>query len=148
MFRFQYSVVTKASADGAWGIFSDWSRWKNFASIYGELQWKEGEPWKIGSRMEIEVLRPVEVTIDHQIICCEPAREVGWIDRALGITIGQWVEFEKFGKQETRVTTWGEISPSGAKVGGRAVEQLVSTFIETWYENFRLACDQTALAKN
>jgi hypothetical protein len=148
MFRFQYQVVTKASAQDAWDIFSDWSRWKNFANIYGDLQWTEGEPWRIGSRMEIEVLRPVEVVIDHLIICCEPAREVGWIDRALGITIGQWVEFEKHGARETRVTTWGEIAPPGAIVGGRKVEELVSTFIETWYENFRQACDQTAVSKN
>ena len=93
-------------------------------------------------------MRPVEVVIDHLIICCEPAREVGWIDRALGITIQQWVEFEKHGKQETQIATWGEITPSGARVGGRSVEQLVSSFIETWYENFRLACDQSALSKN
>jgi len=148
MFRFQYQVVTKASAQDAWDIFSDWSKWKNFANIYGGLQWTEGAPWRIGSRMEIEVLRPVEVVIDHLIICCEPAREVGWVDRALGITIGQWVEFEKQGELETRITTWGEIAPSGATVGGRKVEQLVSSFIETWYENFRQACDQTASSRN
>jgi hypothetical protein len=148
MFRFQYSVVTKASAQGAWDVFSDWRRWNTFANIYGDVQWTEGDPWRIGSRMEIEVLKPVEVVIDHLIICCEPAREVGWIDRALGVTIGQWVEFEKQAEQQTRITTWGEIVPAGAKVGGREVEQLVSTFIETWYENFRLACDETLLAKN
>lgn len=148
MFRFQYNVVTNASARTAWDVFADWNRWKDFANIYGDVEWKEGEPWRVGSRMEIEVLKPVEVVIDHLIICCEPAREVGWIDRALGITIGQWVEFAKEGEQTTRITTWGEIAPGGAKVGGRSVEQLVSSFIETWYENFRIACDETALTKN
>jgi len=148
MFRFQYHVVTRASARDAWDVFTDWNRWKSFANIYGEMQWTEGAPWNIGSRMEIEVVRPVEVVIDHQIIACEPAREVGWLDRALGITIAQWVEFEKQGENDTRINTWGEISPSGAQLGGRSVEQLVSSFIETWYENFRIACDETAVSKN
>jgi hypothetical protein len=148
MYRFQYSVTTKACPRRAWAVFSDWTKWNSFANIYGEVKWLEGEPWNVGSRMEIEVLRPVEVVIDHLIICCEPGREIGWIDRALGITIAQWVEFEKQGADRTRINTWGEISPSGAKVGGRTVEQLVSTFIETWYENFRLACDETGVCKN
>src|ERR1700731_1436180 len=116
MHRFQYSVTTKASARGAWEVFSDWRKWNSFANIYGEVKWLEGEPWNVGSRMEIEVLRPVEVVIDHLIICCEPAREIGWIDKALGITIAQWVEFEKEGVERTRVNTWGEITPPGAKV--------------------------------
>lgn len=148
MFRFHYSITTKAGADRAWDVFSDWSRWNNFANIYGDVKWLEGEPWKIGSRMEIEVLRPVEVVIDHQIISCQPGREVGWLDRALGITIAQWVEFEKQGTNETRINTWGEVTPGGANVGGRPVDQLVSSFLETWYENFRSACDQAVLAKN
>jgi hypothetical protein len=148
MHRFQYSVTTKASARGAWEVFSDWRKWNSFANIYGEVKWLEGEPWNVGSRMEIEVLRPVEVVIDHLIICCEPAREIGWIDKALGITIAQWVEFEKEGVERTRVNTWGEITPPGAKVAGRTVEQLVSTFTETWYENFRLACDQAVSSSN
>ncbi|HYL69073.1 MAG TPA: hypothetical protein VEX69_07900 [Candidatus Limnocylindria bacterium] len=148
MFRFQYSITTKASARGAWEVFADWTKWNLFANIYGDVKWLEGKPWKLGSRMEIEVLRPVEVVIDHQIICCEPAREVGWIDRALGITIAQWVEFEELGAERTRINTWGELSPSEAKVGGRSVEQLVSSFVETWYENYRLACDQAVLSNN
>ena|SRR5271155_1940820 len=146
MYRFQYSVVTKATPSRAWEVFSNWEKWNDFANIYGDVKWREGEPWRIGSRMDIEVVRPVQTVVDHLIICCEPGREVGWIDRAMGITIGQWVEFEVLGTRSTRVETWGEVTPSHARVAGRTVEQLVASFIQTWYENFRLACDQTAEA--
>jgi hypothetical protein len=30
------------------------------------------------------------------------------------------------------------------KIAGRTVEHLVTSFTETWYENFRLACDELA----
>ena len=148
MYRFQYSIVTNTSAQNAWDVYSDWKAWPSYASIYGELGWREGEPWRVGSRMEIEILRPVKTVIDHLIICCEPAREVGWIDRAMGITIGQWVEFEKQGAETTRINTWGEVSPSGRILGERPVEALVESFIATWYENFRRAYDQLAQSKN
>jgi hypothetical protein len=140
MHHFQYGVTTKANPSLAWDIYTDWRNWPAFANIYGGLNW-EGLPWEVGSKLEIEVVRPVKTVIDHLIICCEPARELGWIDRALGITIGQWVTFEPLSEGGTRVQTWGDISPCDRMFTGRTVEHLVRVFTQTWYENFRIACD-------
>ena len=141
---FQYTIITKARPDAAWSIFSDWTRWNSFANVYGNLRWNEGRPWQVGSRLFIELLRPVEAIIDHVIITCTPAKQVGWIDSALGVTIIQWVEFEPQGQSRTVVHTWGEIAGAKFEIASRTVPQLISTFTETWYENFRAACDQAA----
>jgi hypothetical protein len=141
MFHFHYTVRTKASPALAWDIYSNWNDWWKFANIYGEMNWTEGKPWQVGSRMKIEILRPVQTVVDHLIICCEPARELGWIDRALGMTMSQWVEFEQRSSGGTRVHTWGELTSSDFKAGGCTAEELVSVFTETWYENYRIACD-------
>jgi hypothetical protein len=147
MFSFKYGVITKACPALAWEVFSDWRRWNNFANVYGELRWREGHPWQPGSRMEIEVLRPVNVVIDHVITNCVPAQKVGWIDHALGVAMAQWVTFDDLGAKGTRVHTWGDIVHSGVTVAGRRVEQLMFSFTETWYENFRKACDHLAEAQ-
>jgi len=42
MFRFQYSVTTKASRKLAWEVFSNWRRWNEFANIYGEVPGVKG----------------------------------------------------------------------------------------------------------
>ena len=144
MFRFEYCITTKASAEQAWEIFSDWRRWNNFANVYGELRWREGNPWEAGSRLQIELLRPVNAVIEHVITGCTPGKKVGWIDHALGVAIGQWVTFEERGAAGTRIHTWGDIVHSGVTIAGRTVEQLVHSFTETWYENFRVACDHFA----
>jgi hypothetical protein len=39
------------------------------------------------------------------------------------------------------VHTWGDIVHTGLKIAGRTVEPVVTSFTETWYENFRCACD-------
>src|SRR5262249_11974226 len=95
MFRFQYSVITKASRERAWEIFSNWRRWKEFSDVYGELHWREGKPWEAGSRLEIEVVQPVKTVVSHVITNCQPARKVGWIDHSLGVVIAQWVNFDE-----------------------------------------------------
>jgi hypothetical protein len=144
MFRFTYGVTTKASPSRAWQIFSNWRRWNQFANIYGELRWREGHPWQPGSRMNIEVLHPVNVVIEHVITSCVPGRQVGWIDHALGVAMAQWVQFDDQGGKGTRVHTWGDIVHSRVTIAGRSVEELISSFTETWYENFRRACDRMA----
>jgi hypothetical protein len=141
MFSFTYSVITKASPAQAWAVFSDWRRWNNFANVYGELRWREGKPWEPGSRLEIEMLRPVNVVVDHVITTCVPGKKVGWIDHAMGVAIGQWVTFDDLGTRGTRIHTWGDIVHGGVTVAGVQVEQLVTSFMEPWYENFRKACD-------
>jgi hypothetical protein len=142
MHHFEYTITTKASPALAWKIYSDWKMWPNFANIYGNVSWSEGRPWEVGSRLAIEVVQPVKTVIDHLIISCDPARELGWIDRALGITMGQWVEFEPLGADGTRIRTWGDVAPANTVIAGRTVARLVDVFTETWYENFRAACDQ------
>jgi len=141
MHHFEYVVTTKASPALAWKVYSDWKMWPKFANVYGEVEWSEGRPWEVGSRLDIKVLQPVRTVIDHLIILCDPRRELGWIDRAMGVTLGQWVEFEALPGGGTRVTTWGDVAPGDAVINGRTVAQLVDSFTRTWYENFRATCD-------
>ena len=146
MIRFEYCVTTKASRKQIWEIFSNWRRWNEFANIYGELSWREGRPWEAGSRLEIEVLRPVKTIVNRVITSCQPARKVGWIDHSLGVMLAQRVSFEEHAGKGTRVHTWGDIVHSGVTIAGRTAEQLVASFTETWHENFRTACNQFAEA--
>lgn len=145
MSKFEYSVTTKASPALAWFVFSDWHRWNSFANVYGELRWRDGNPWEPGSRLQIQLLRPVNAVIDHVITTCVPGKKVGWIDHAMGVAMAQWVTFEERPFEGTRVRTWGEVMHNGITVGGRTVEELLASFTRTWYETFRLACDQLIL---
>jgi hypothetical protein len=117
MVHFQYSISTKASPKLAWKIFSDWRTWNHFANVYGEVRWREGKPWEPGSRMEIELLHPVNAVVEHVITSCTPEKRVGWIDHAVGVALGQWVTFER-GPKGTNVHTWGDIVHSGVTIGG------------------------------
>ncbi|MGA8038399.1 MAG: hypothetical protein WA823_01285 [Candidatus Acidiferrales bacterium] len=142
MYHFQYTVKTQARPEQAWEIYSNWHLWPRFANIYGQIIWSEGRPWEVGSRMEIEILRPVHAVVDHLIICCEPAKELGWIDRCLGITTSQWVEFTRMHNGGTKIHTWGDLTAPDAIFGVKKAKELLDVFTQTWYENYRMACDE------
>src|SRR6202789_4164118 len=68
MHRFEYVVSTKATPALTWEVYTNWKMWHTFANIYGRMHWQHGEPWSIGSRMEIEILKPTKVGVDPFLV--------------------------------------------------------------------------------
>jgi hypothetical protein len=145
MQTFRYEVVTRATAELAWEVFSNWRRWHTFSNIYGSLEWTQGTPWSEGSRLRIEVIRPVHLFIDHVITYCDPGQKIGWIDNAFGVVVEQWVTFQQTMEGLTRVTLVGEmVGGESINIGGKDAQELVQDFTRSWYENFRTVCDELA----
>jgi len=140
----EYTVVTKASPALAWEMFCDYRLWPRFSDIYGDIHWSKGKPWTAGSRLKIEIVRPIAATVDHVITICSPARQIAWIDHVLGNTMEQWVTFEGLPDGRTRVHTWADITGSADFVPARNFSDFVRGFIRQWYDSFCLACDQLA----
>jgi hypothetical protein len=139
----EYTVFTKASPSLAWDMFCDFRLWPRFSNIYGEICWSKGKPWKPGSRLKIEIVRPQRATVDHVITICSPARQVAWIDHVLGNTMEQWVTFEPQPDGRTRIHTWADIANAGP-FPPTNFSNFIRKFIQQWYDSFCDACDQVA----
>src|SRR5580704_164182 len=149
MERVEYSVLTKASPELVWKTFSNWHIWPLFSNIYEDIRWVQGhQPWKPGSRLEIKVIRPVRMIVDHVIIACAPAKHIAWIDHAMGNTMEQWVVFDGLPDGGTRVRTWAEFTGMTLVLAGRPLKECIDDFITGWYQKFAEACDRQARGKN
>lgn len=140
--RLEYTDVTRANSRLAWKVFSDFRRWRRFSDIYGDIRWLSGKPWKPGSRMRIEVLKPVKSSVDHVITVSRPAECVAWIDHFLGNTMEQWVTFTPQSDGTTAVHTWAEVTGVTPDLAGQPCSELIKSFIETWYSNFCKECNR------
>ena len=138
----EYTAFTRADRTLAWKVFADIHSWNAFSSIYGNIRWTKGKPWATGSRMQIEIVRPVRALVDHVITICSPGEQVAWIDHFLGNTMVQWVTFESHPDGRTRVHTWAEITGPTQTIAGRSCSDLIRNFTRTWYDSFCAACDQ------
>jgi hypothetical protein len=128
----------------AWDVFADWSLWPRFSDWYGTLRWTQGEPWKKGSRLRIEILKPIHTHVDHVILVCDPGKRVAWIDHALGTTMEQWVFFEPLSNGGTRIHTWAEFTGILTIVAGRPIRRVLQEFTYTWYNNYCAECNRRA----
>jgi Polyketide cyclase / dehydrase and lipid transport len=137
--RVEYSISTKANCALAWRIFADCARWHRFSDAYRSIEWR-GAPWAPGSRLQIEIVRPVVATQDRVITICTPPRCVAWINHVLGYTMEQWILFDPAAGGGTRVSTWIEFT--GINFDGCDAEKLVARFVEEWFVNFCAECDR------
>jgi hypothetical protein len=140
----EYTAFTKASPTLAWKMFCDFRLWPQFSNIYGDIRWTKGKPWTAGSRLKIEIIRPIKATVDHVITVCAPGEQIAWIDHVLGNTMEQWVTFEALPDGRTQVHTWADITGSGPFLSARNLSDFVRDFIRQWYDSFCQACDQLA----
>jgi hypothetical protein len=140
----EYTAFTRADRALAWKLFSDFRFWPAFSDIYGAIGWSKGKPWARGSRLRIEIVRPVKAVVDHVITICTPTEQVAWIDHVLGNTMEQWVTFDTLPDGGTRVHTWAEITGSTRTIEGHDCSEFLRGFIRTWYDSFCAACDQLA----
>ena len=141
--RFEYKAVTNADCSLAWRIFSDCEGWASFSDLYRNVQWR-GFPWAPGSRLEMQVTRPIVTRVDRVITVCTPPRWAAWIGHGAGYSWEQWVLFEPHPGAGTRISTWVEVvgAPLSPESGG--FRELVKQLHEEWYESFRAECDRAA----
>jgi hypothetical protein len=144
MVRFEHSVTTSADRELAWKVFTNIFLWRRFADMYGDIEWRSGAPWKIGSRLKIELTHPVNATVDHVITVCSHPQCIAWIDHAMGNTMEQWVQFAPRENGGTTIRTWAELTGSTTMVAGNPVNDFIGKFIVEWYDRFGAECDLMA----
>lgn len=139
--RIEYNRLTKVDCGLAWRIFADCRRWHRFSDAYRSIEWR-GAPWAPGSRLQIEIIRPIAAKQDRVITICTPPRCVAWINHVLGYTMEQWVLFDPDGAGGTRVSTWIEITGADLNLNGHDIQKLVTRFVKEWFDNFCAECDR------
>jgi hypothetical protein len=144
MVRVEHSASTSADTDLAWKIFTNIFLWRRFADVYGDIEWSSGAPWRVGSRLKIEIIHPLKTTVDHVITVFAQPRCIAWIDHGMGNTMEQWVQFEPAENGGTRVTTWAEITGPTKTVAGLPIKEFLQDFVSGWYDLFCAECDLAA----
>ena len=140
--RIEYTGATRASRALVWKLFSDWRRWQQFSDFYGAIRWISGKPWVVGSRLRIDLVRPIRTSVDHVITVCSPGECVAWIDHMMGNTMEQWLVFEPREQGGTQVHTFAELVGPTSAGAVRALRAAIKSFIELWYSRFCRECDR------
>jgi len=142
MFRFQYGVHHKASRSG----LGDFFRLAALERICGYLRANApGAKASLGSWQpaELEVVAAGEYRSNHVITIASRVRKWAGLTTRSESWLAQWVSFEEAAGAGSACTP-GETSCIRVKIAGQTAGADITSFTKTWYENFRVACDQMA----
>ncbi|HTD22406.1 MAG TPA: SRPBCC family protein [Terriglobales bacterium] len=139
--RIEHSVQVKCSQQRAWDIHTDWKRWKLWNGIYGGVRWVEGEPWIVGSRLEVDLLQPRPMTVKQVLTVCEAPRKMAWVGHAVGVTYEQWFNYSARRAGGAFVHSWIELTGVASLFFGKTTEEFVRENLVKWFEGFRAECD-------
>lgn len=146
--RYEYSVVTRATPEQAWSVYSHVERWPSWTDYYDRVRWTAGEPWKVGSHLRLRFVKPIPFELEQVVVACTPAERVGCTDHAMGTTMIQWVTFPPVKLGGTEIAIWAEFTGMMPMVAGKSIRQIVDDYMRGWYDRMAAECDRVASGTN
>lgn len=141
MRSFEFQVVIHAPLEKVFSVYTDTDRWQN-RNIFGEIRWVQGEPWTLGSRLSIEVLRPIRAVVDQVLTQFELNRRVAYISHVYGITCQTQVSFVP-GPAGTVVNVSMQLVGVLSKALGFAIEPVIEKSTRDFFDELRRVCEAT-----
>jgi len=137
----RHSVNSSCPVEHAFAVYVDWNRWRN-RGVFGQLRWAAGEPWTVGSRMEIELTYPQPTRVQEVVVAFKANEHVGLISHALGITVEHNVYFEH-AAGGSKITVNIHIAGPTAFVAGFAVHPILESITYKQFEDLKEECGRT-----
>ena len=140
----EYAVAADCPRDAVWATLTDWQSWPHWELIrglYGNVYWKEGEPWQVGSRFVFEhraKIGPLPFTFDAYMLVTGvvPGERITWINHGVGVTVQQSTDLADAEGGGTIISTSAEFlgKPLQQAPWPFQAEEILRSFITNYYD--------------
>jgi len=148
-----YERKVRASRGAVWKTLTNSPKWRNIPALadwFGDVEWFEGEPWQVGSRILIEHYWPAQRDVRLVMVSCTAPQEFAWIGHDRGLTAHQHVRLEAIDEHSCRVTSTMSYASNAEILEVPEVdpmaERLLRTFLDAIVEHTELKATQARKA--
>ena len=75
MHSLEFQVVLNSPLETVFAVYVDTERWTNRNQLC-DIRWTHGKPWAKGSRLRVETLAPISLSVDQVVQHFEPPHSV------------------------------------------------------------------------
>ena len=103
-----YERTVHAGREAVWKVLTNSPRWRDIPGLadwFGHVEWFEGEPWKVGSRLLIEHYWPSQRDVRLVLVSFRAPEEFAWIGHDRGLTAHQHIHVEAISEHSCRITS-------------------------------------------
>ena len=140
MQSFEFQIVFQCPLAIVFAIYVDTDRWRN-RSLFGDIQWVQGKPWEVGSRLRIETRSPIRSTVDQVLQSFVPCESVCYLSHVLGMTCETRVTFKTISDQTTAINVDMHLVGKASRVLGFALEPAIARATKEFFEELRKECE-------
>jgi hypothetical protein len=140
MHSFEFKVVMNSPLETVFAVYVDTERWTNRNQL-GDIRWVQGEPWAKGSRLRVEALVPISISVDQVVRHFDPPRSVIYASEMLGVTCETCVTFTPVSKTQTAINIDIELQGMVSRSLFFALEPAISKATKGFFEELRRDCE-------
>jgi hypothetical protein len=140
MHSFDFQVVLNSPLETVFAVYVDTERWTNRNQL-GDIRWVHGEPWAKGSRLRVETLAPISISVDQVVQHFEPPRSVVYASEMLGVTCETCVTFTPASRTQTVVNIDVELQGMVSRSLGFTLEPAITKATLGFFEELRRDCE-------
>jgi hypothetical protein len=134
-----YSVTTGLPIGRVWGLLTDITNWPKFSDIYSDLRW-EGEPWKEGSRLVVQINFPIVVSGRYTISVWAPIVLIRYVFEPgmCGFAMAKTIRLNRL-VEETSIEVTAHLEGEVEMAGGGS--EFLRQLTMRWLDEFARFCD-------
>lgn len=113
--------------------------WSDIRSV----EWTQGKPWEVESRMRIEPDNAFGVIVDQVLTHFEPYRRVDFISHFGGVTMMSQLNFRALSPEVAEIHSHLEFVGSFSRVAGFALGPAIESGARKFYQDLKRACESS-----
>ncbi len=130
--RVEQSITASCTPEQVWKAFEDLQQWPSWNHGVSEARWLEGSPWQQGSRFRLQIVRPMELSLEPVITESAPPHHVVWDGSGSLLSGENRFSFDPQPDGTTRLTIVGDFSGFGTMFWGDRLRAAVTELFAEW----------------
>jgi hypothetical protein len=142
-----YRRQVHASRTVVWKALTKSDDWPKIAGLkdwFGRVEWFEGPPWRVGSRILIEHFWPSQADVRLVVSSFHPPEEFSWIGHGRGLTAHQQIRLEADGKDSCLLISTMSFTASGQTAAPSKPDPVADRLLRTFLDAIAEHCEKPA----
>ena len=132
-----YDRTIRASREAVWGTLTNFQKWRAIPALvdwFGHIEWFQGEPWRVGSRILIEHYWPARRDVRLVLVSFKPPEQFAWIGHDRGLTAHQQIRLEQIDERSCRMTSSMNYASNADIVAVPEVDPMAERLLRTFLD--------------
>lgn len=141
--RMESTTIANCRPDHVWDTFGDTTTWPQWNQVIGTADW-DGAPWQSGSRLRLQIVNPVSLSLAPTVQSCEPPGWVHLTGSGMGTQAQLAFSFEPQENGTTLLRARSEVSGPATFLVSERMKSDIKRVFDLWMEALKAQSERLA----